>query len=211
MTEHIADSAALYALGLLDAPEASAVDLHVASCEACSQALAQAYDDLAAASAAQPQHVAPAALNARVQRIWSPTRVSRWSMGQFAALAAVLVLAILPTAYLLHQEQGMHHAMLADAGLFSRMASSPHRMVAFTGSADAKVVYAKDGSWYGVIVRGATHPLRLVWMHDGQRTMLGQVQMRGDVAMIYLPKSHRMDQLALADGDRVVAEANLVF
>lgn len=211
MNEHISESAALYALGLLEPPETDAIDAHVAACEACSQALAQAYDDVAAAASAQPQYAAPASLDARVGSLWTPPKKHGWSLRQLGAIAALLAIALLPTAYLLHQEQTMHRAMLADAGLFARMASSPHRMVAFTGGADAKVVYGNDGSWYGVIVRGATRPLRLVWMHDGQRTMLGRVQSRGDLAMIYLPESHRMEHLALADGDRVVAEAKLAF
>jgi hypothetical protein len=29
--------------------------------------------------------------------------------------------------------------------------------------------------------------------------------------MLYLPKSHRMSQLALVEGDRVVAEAQLAY
>jgi hypothetical protein len=39
--------------------------------------------------------------------------------------------------------------------------------------------------------------------------MLGNAVPNGNVAMLYLPKSHRMDRLALMDGDRVVAEATL--
>lgn len=211
MNEHISESAALYALGLLEPRETVTIDAHVAACEACSQALAQAYDDVAAAAVTQPQYAAPASLDARVASLWAPPKKRGWSLRQLSAIAAVLAIALLPTAYLLHREQTMHRAMLADAGLFARMASSPHRVVAFTGGTDAKVVYGNDGSWYGVIVRGATRPLSLVWMHDGRRTMLGQVQSRGDLAMIYLPESHRMEHLALADGDRVVAEAKLAF
>lgn len=210
MSEHVGETAALYALGLLEPPETRAIDAHVAVCEACAQALARAYDDVAAAASAQPQYAAPASLGARVAGLWAPKK-GGGSLRQLAAMAALVAIALLPAAFLLQREQTMHRAMLADAGLFARMASGPHRMVAFTGDADAKVVYAKDGSWYGVIVRGAARPLRLVWMHDGQRSVLGPLQPRGDLAMIYLPESHRMERLALADGDRVVAEAKLAF
>jgi hypothetical protein len=48
-------------------------------------------------------------------------------------------------------------------------------------------------------------------MHDGEQTMLGQAVPHGDVAMLYLPKSHRMDQLALMDGAQVVAQASLRY
>jgi hypothetical protein len=58
-------------------------------------------------------------------------------------------------------------------------------------------------------VRGASKPLSVAWMHDGQQTMLGSAVPKGNVAMLYLPKSHRMDHLALMDGDRVVGEASL--
>ena len=212
MNDHIGDSAALYALGLLDPGEAQALDAHVQGCERCASALAQAFDDVAAMAAMQPRFDAPAALDTRVGAIWETPKAtaSRWNL-RLAAIAAVLVIALLPTAFLVQREQAMHQAMLADAGLLSRMASSPHRVVAFTGGTDAKVVYGKDGSWYGVIVRGVSTPLRLIWMHDGTSTMLGHMEIRGNVAMLYLPKSHRMDTLALANGNQVVAEAKLAF
>lgn len=76
-------------------------------------------------------------------------------------------------------------------------------------SPPAEVVYAPDGSWYLVVVRDAGKALDVVWMHDGERTMLGRATPRGNLAMLYLPKSHRMDRLALMDGGRVVAEATL--
>jgi hypothetical protein len=48
-------------------------------------------------------------------------------------------------------------------------------------------------------------------MHDGQQTMLGDTVPHGRVAMLYLPKSHRMEQLALMDGPRIVALAQLPY
>jgi hypothetical protein len=85
-----------------------------------------------------------------------------------------------------------------------------HRRVHFTPtgpSAPGDMMCASDGSWYVVVVRGSSKPLSVAWMHDGQQTMLGSAVSKGNVAMLYLPKSHRMDRLALMDGDRVVGEA----
>jgi hypothetical protein len=87
---------------------------------------------------------------------------------------------------------------------------STHRSVAFAG-ADAQVMYSPDGSWYCVIVRNAKQALNVVWMHDGEKTMLGPTEVHGDVALLYLPKSHRMDDLALMQGDHVVGQARLVY
>jgi hypothetical protein len=70
-------------------------------------------------------------------------------------------------------------------------------------------MYALDGSWYVVVVRNPSKSLSVAWMHDGVHTMLGNAVPNGNVAMLYLPKSHRMDRLALMDGDRIVAEAAL--
>ena len=204
MTDHIGDDAALYALGMLDEREQHAVDAHVERCGACSRLLAQAYEDVAAMAAAQPQHEAPPAFAAPVQK-----RRSRFQP-VFAALAAAIVIALLPSMYFYEQNQQMHQAMVAEASAMARIASSPHRAVDFAGTT-ASVMYGPDGSWYCIIVRGAKKPMDVTWMHDGKQTMLGRAVPHGDVAVLYLPVSHRMDQLALVADDGVVAQARLVF
>lgn len=200
MITHIGEDAALYALGLLDEREQAAVDAHVATCQACALLLAQAYDDVAAMAAAQPQLEMPPK-RARVARRWQPA---------FAALAAAIVLALLPTAYFYQENRAMHQAMLAEADAMARIASTPHRVAQFSGTS-ANVMYGADGSWYCVVVRGAKKPMDVAWMHDGRQTMLGTAVPHGDVAILYLPRSHRMDQLALLADDRMVGQARLVF
>ena len=106
----------------------------------------------------------------------------------------------------------MHAAMLAQDAAMARVTGSPHRMAAFhpmQASPPAEVAYALDGSWYVIVVRGASKTLSVAWMHGKQRTMLGDAVPRGDLAMLYLPKSHRMDRLVLMDGDRILAQATL--
>ena len=160
MSAHIGDDAASYALGMLDEHEASLVDQHVASCEACTILLAQAYDDVAAIASAQPQHDLP-----RKPRIalrgWQP----------LLAVAAAFVIGFLPSTYFLTRMNGMHEQMLANADMMSHLAHD-HRSVAFAGS-NASVMYGSDGSWYCVVVRGAKQALSVAWMHDGEKTMLG--------------------------------------
>ncbi|MGA7246578.1 MAG: hypothetical protein WBW89_02380, partial [Candidatus Cybelea sp.] len=128
------------------------------------------------------------------------------------ALAAALLVGLLPSAYFWSENRRIHATMLAQNAVVERLAGAPHRMTNFhpmqAGPA-ADVVYAPDGSWYLVVVRDADKALDVAWMHDGERTMLGRVVPRGNLAMLYLPKSHRMDRLALVDGGRVVAEATL--
>lgn len=198
MSAHIGDDAALYALGMLDEHETALVDQHVATCEACTILLAQAHDDVAAVASAQTQHDIP------VKRVSNATR---WQ--PLLAVAAAFVIGILPSGYFMERMNGMHQQMMTNADMMSHLAHE-HRSVAFAGS-DASVMYGNDGSWFVVVVRDAKQAVSVAWMHDGEKTMLGTPQQMGDVAVLYLPKSHRMDQLALMSGGRVVGQARLAY
>lgn len=197
MSDHIGDDAALYALGMLDENEATIVDRHVAMCEACTILLAQAHDDVAAVASAQAQHDVPQKRSAR----------GRW--GSMFAIAATFVIALLPSAYFYERMNAMHQQVVANADMMSHLAHA-HRSVAFAGS-NAMVMYGNDGSWYCVVVRDAKRALAVAWMHDGEKTMLGTTELTGDVAVLYLPKSHRMDQLALMSDGQVVGQASLAY
>lgn len=199
MSDHIGDDAALYALGMLDENDAAMVDRHVAQCDACTRLLAQAFDDVGNIAAAQSQHEIPQKRIVR-RRTWMP-------MG---AIAAALAIAILPSAFLLERMNAMHEQMVANTLMMDRLMDSTHRSVAFAG-ANAQVMYSPDGAWYVIVVRNAKQALNVAWMHDGEKTMLGTTEPHGDVALLYLPKSHRMDDLALLQGDQVVGQARLVY
>ena len=213
--EHIGELAALYALGTLGERERATIDRHVTSCADCARLLAQAQDDVANMVAAAPQHEPPVSLlTSPSLRLASPSvRASRINPAAWLAIAAALVIGLLPSAYLWQENRAMHVAMSNRADVIQRLASTPVRTVAFTahGGMIAHVMYPADGSWYVVLVRGASTALSVAWMHDGQKTMLGTAEPYGDVAMLYLPKSHRMSQLALLAGTRVVAEAQLAY
>ncbi len=216
--EHIGDSAELYALGALADDEQAAIEAHLRECSQCARAVASAERDVSLIASMEERQLAPPDLERRIEAIvqtdgiQAKTRVRRFAWPLPAALAAALVVGLLPSAYFWSQSQGLHRDMLAQSAAMGRLASSPHRIAIFRaaqGEMPAEVAYAPDGSWYVVVVRGASRALAVAWMHDGRRTMLGTATPRGNLAMLYLPKSHRMDRLALMDGDRVVAEATL--
>jgi anti-sigma factor RsiW len=205
MTDHLGELAALYALGILEPHEARVAEEHLLACDACRRLVAQAQADVTAMAAAQTQFDPPSAEPVRVAR---PATFGLNRM--LLAAAAAFAIAILPAGYLFEQNLAMHQAMQADAQAMARVAMSPHRTVAFSG-ADAHVMYGPDGSWYVIVIRGASAPLHVMWPHDGTKTMLGTAVPRGDVALLYLPKSHRMDQLTLVQDNREVGQARLVF
>jgi len=196
MTDHLGELAALYALGILDPDERQSAEAHLAHCDACRRLLAQAEADVTAMVAAQPQ-------------LKPPAPPVRWNL-RALAVAAAIVVALLPSGYLLEENLAMHRTMLADSAAIDRVMSTPHRTAAFSGT-DAHVMYGKDGSWYVIVVRGVAAPLHVMWPHDGTSTMLGTAVPHGDVALLYLPQSHRMQQLALEVNGHVVGQAQLVF
>jgi len=216
MPFHVDDVAELYALGSLEDREREAVDVHLRRCSQCTQAIADAERDVATIASMEPRHEAPAELGSRIERVLevrpfarAPRAVAHtWMIP--AAMAAVLLLGLLPTAYFAAESRAMHDAMIAQNSAITRLASQPYRVANFN-AARARVVYGVDGSWYVVIVPSAPKKLAVAWMHDGGRTMLGEAVPHGDVATLYLPKSHRMDRLALMDGERIVAEAKLTW
>jgi Putative zinc-finger len=219
MGEHIGDLAGLYAVGALGDAEKASLELHLQTCSSCRQLVGSAQDDVALIASLQPRHDAPAALTDRIQRLLRealPLRVVQfrrrfnWPVG--IGLAAALLIGILPSTYLWEQNRALRGAMLAQNAAMERLAVASYRTASFrsaSGRLAAQVMYAPDGSWYVVVVRDVSKTLQVAWMHDGTRTMLGSAIPRGDLATLYLRKSHRMDRLALMDGDRVVAEATL--
>ncbi len=214
---HVADLAELYALGALADDDRVAVDAHLRDCAACARAVGAAEDDVARIASAQTQWNAPAELADRIAgllHVEPPLARPRFASRpwQFAAIAAALILGLLPSAYLWSENRSMHDAMLAQSAAVERLAAVPHRTTEFHRNGEpvaAEVMYPSDGSWYVVLVRDTTKTMQVAWMHDGERTMLGSAVPRGNVAMLYLPKSHPMGRLALMDGDRIVAEATL--
>ena len=221
--QHVEEVAALYALGALSDDERAAVDTHLFECDACARIVGEAERDVTAIVSNEPQRNAPAALEARITRLVQPRRIEpivgsrpfSWRLpawGYPATIAAALVLGLMPSAYLFSANRNMHEAMVAQNSMIGRLAGAPHRTAHFhpmQAGPPADVMYASNGSWYVVVVHDASKLLSVAWMHDGVNTMLGHAVPKGNVAILYLPKSHRMDRLALMDGDRVVGEATL--
>jgi hypothetical protein len=177
-------------------------------CDACVRLLSQAEADVTAIAAAQPQLTPPQ--RTLVFEAPAPRRTARWNVPNFALAAAAFIVALLPSGFLLQQNLAMHDAMMENSAAISRVMSSPHRTMAFAGT-DAHVMYGKDGSWYVVVIRGATAPLRVMWPHDGTQTMLGTAVPHGELAMLYLPRSHPMQQITLESDGHVVGHADLAF
>ena len=219
---HVEELAPLYALGLLDSRETARLEEHLRDCPRCAESVGRAEADAAVIAAAESQRAAPLALELRIERTLrrddaeSTAPATHRPSVRFlaAAVAAAFALGMIPAAYFWEANRSLQNALVADSAVMNQLSEAPHRVATFLspqGNGMAKVMYADDGSWYLVMVPEATKPVRVAWMHDGRQTMLGEAMPHGRMAMLYLPRSHRMDRLALMDGPTVVAEAQLSY
>jgi hypothetical protein len=73
------------------------------------------------------------------------------------------------------------------------------------------VLYGMRGDWYYVVVMHPKPGMQVAYVHGGKMEMLGAVAMHGESGTLYLPVNHKMDELAILENDKVVADAHLVY
>lgn len=212
MNAHIGENAELYAAGALDRSDAREVETHVRTCEPCAQLLSEANEAVAAIESARTAVSPPSQLGRRLhESTRSHAAQHRWIFG--LATAAALAIALIPTWVAVDRTREIA-AMNADEQALARIARSSsvqHAAFMSRGHAMGNVLYGKRGDWYYIVVMHPTAQMRVAYVHDGQREMLGAIAAHGASGTLYLPIDHRMDELALMDGDTVVADARLAY
>ncbi|HET7814141.1 MAG TPA: zf-HC2 domain-containing protein [Candidatus Baltobacteraceae bacterium] len=212
MNAHIGENAELYAIGALDAADAREVETHVRTCEPCAQLLAEANEAVAAIEAGRGSVAPPSQLGRRLhESTRSHAAQHRWIFG--LATAAALAIALVPTWVAVDRSRQIA-AMNADEQALARIARAPSvQRAAFMsgGRSMGNVLYGKRGDWYYVVIMHPSPQMRVAYVHDGRREMLGKVVVHGASGTLYLPIDHRMNELALMDGDAVVADAHLAY
>jgi hypothetical protein len=218
---HIDDAAELYAIGALDDLERMRVDAHVATCGACAGRLGEAERAVTLAIEADPQYEPSSALRARLSRSLdaAPRRSFRATpRTAWFALAAAIAIAVVPAGFLTREYAAMHATVATDDMLMQRLADGSLASATFAPMKTAKpapsarVMYARSGDFYAVVVRHPTRALEVAYVHpDGTMETIGKVERRGSLGVAVMPIDHKMLVLALVDGTGVVAEANLAF
>ncbi len=220
MTDHVDDLAELYALGSLSESESARVERHGARCVVCAGRLREAEETVCvlAQAQAQPVREAPAALRSRLDRSFAHAahrRVLTWHPFA-AAVAAAIVLALVPTWVAVDRNTALQ-AMHQDERALARLASAGtdvDRAVFMSPRnqrMNAKVLYGARGDWYYVVVMHPRPGMQVAYVHGGRMQMLGTVAMHGESGTLYLPVNHKMDELALLEGNTVVADAHLAY
>ena len=187
---HIGDDAELYAAGALTPDEQAAVDAHVAQCPECLRRVGEAEETVLAlerVNAAQPI-LAPSVVRLRRRGVpswWIPV----------AAAAALVVGLLIP-------RQAPQNDFATLAMLHSHFAHAQ-----FTGNGPpAKVLYARDRSWYYVIVEGQ-RSYEVYGVRSGASADLGATQPKGQTSELFARNAARFDRIELRAAGKAVESA----
>lgn len=190
----------LYALGTLEPEERAQVEDHIAECAPCRARFVEAVSVVAAmtepyAQAGPGRRTAPA-----------EPRVAR-----FAALAAVFALLFAGTfAYaVIERSRGAVQTAPLAAIVASHFVHAQFQGVA-PAAPQAKVLYARDGSWIYVIVN-APASYRVVGVRGGQKTELASTSVTGAESTAFVRTAQRYTAVELREGDALTARAPLVY
>lgn len=189
---HVGENAELYALGLLNDIERAQVEAHVANCAECLRRLGQAEETVLDLERETP--AVPLPPNARAPQFVS-RRNPPWWIGAVAAAAALIFGYLLP-----HPQAAPVTAQLA-------MLHSHFNHAQFQGNGPlAKVLYARDGSWYYVVVEGS-HAYTIDGISSSGTTVLGTTKPGNGTSEFFAPHTQRFDIIELTQGSTVVERA----
>lgn len=166
---HIGESAELYAAGALDEREQAEVEEHVTQCPECLRRLGEAEETILALERVNAARPLPSAVNVLPFR---PRRVAAWWLA-VAAAAAFILGFILP--------HGVPRSNVATLAMIHSHFS--HAQFSGAGPA-AKVVYARDRSWYYVVV-AASGRYEVYGIRNGTATDLGSTQPQGQTSELF--------------------------
>ncbi len=190
---HIGESAELYAVGALDEREQAEVDAHVAECPDCLRRLGEAEETVLAlelVSMAEPARRSASVLPMR------PRGVAAWWLAVAAAAAFILGFVV------------PHGAPRSNVATLAMIGSHfSHAQFSGTGP-PAKVIYARDRSWYYVIVTGSRR-YEVYGIRDGRATDLGRTQPQGTTSELFSRISTRFDQLELREKSSTLESASI--
>jgi anti-sigma factor RsiW len=227
--EHIGELAELYALGVLEPEERGPVDAHVAVCALCARALGAAESTIAALDETFiPQLEPPGRLGSRIaasaQTVTAPaprreqpraSRTARPAAGFLATAAALLLAAGIGGGVLVERSADGRQAA-RDSAILATIASSHFNHASLTPRDPAapvsKVLYARDGAWYYVVVDSATCACRVVASTASGERDLGEPEVRGSTATLFVRNLPRPRSLELVGASgRIISGARLVY
>lgn len=192
---HVGEAAELYALGALDERERAGLEAHIAHCGECLRRVGEAEETLLALERGSKAVEIPRGPG-NVRPIAQPRKAFVWWIP--AAIAAAFVLGWL-----------LPRAAPAPSAATLAMIDSHFSHAQFSGNGPpAKVVYARDRSWYYIIVSGSDR-FDVYGRRGTQSTLLGTTVPRGETSELFVPRQPRFERVELRDGTALVESASI--
>lgn len=189
---HVGDAAELYAAGALAPEERASVDAHIAHCSECLRRVGEAEETVLALERVNAE--SPAGMRGTKVLPFQRRGVPLWWVPVAAAAALIFGL------FLAHRPPQNDAATLAM--LHSHFA---HAQFAGNGPA-AKVLYARDRSWYYIIVAG-NHRYEVDGIRSGQALNLGSTQPKSQTSELFSSTPARFDRIELRDAGKTLEAA----
>lgn len=213
--KHIDELAELYALGALSDEDRALVEAHLAQCASCSARVGASEAVIASlVDAGVRAEPAPPELAAHIMRSATrrPARAVFASLRPLLGLAAALVLALgLSLLHVSRQNHDLRAGLDADEHAFAMLTHSHFRHAEFSkataGAPAAKVLYARDGSWFYVVMDGAQHNLHVVGEAGGIAHDYGIAGVHGHTTTLFAENTKGTTRIELRDGTSVVGVA----
>jgi anti-sigma factor RsiW len=209
-TQHIDDDAELYALGVLDAHERAAVEAHIAGCTQCMQRVRDAEETAFALSAPIGSAPTPPALDARIEKAFSPRMPARAWM----AIAAAFLIGLLPSVSLFFQSaqradvQRTHDAATV-AMVNSHFAHAQFSPVNGAALPPAKVIFARDGKWLYIVVSG-DHQYDVEGLTPSGSHLLGTTVATSSSSELFVTQPPKVSAVLLLDNGVPVGRARVI-
>jgi len=192
---HANEDAELYALGLLSEEDRTALEAHAAECAECLRRLGEAEETVLAL---ERRSVAPGLAFELDAPRFSRRGISAWWLASAAAAAFVL------GALMWHGAPRENPALVAIA-----RSHFSHALFTGGGAPQAKVLYARDRSWYYVVVVGSKR-YDVYGIADGTARPLGTTATAGsEITDLFAPVGARFDRLELRANGRTIETAEI--
>ncbi|MBV9270887.1 MAG: zf-HC2 domain-containing protein [Candidatus Eremiobacteraeota bacterium] len=185
--EHDFEALDLYALGTLDEGRAADVDRHVSECAVCAKRLGEAEQTV----------------TALLERQYAPQRGIKFWMP--AAVAAALLLWLVPLGLLGNEVRTLHTAQIADATAVSALVHSHFLHVPFKSITNdaprAKVLYGRSDPWlYVVADNGEGLEVAVSGAGQPRPQVVGTLRKVGEESSLFARASHVREVVLLRNG-----------
>ena len=212
MNAHLGDEAELYPLGLLDIEQQRSVEAHAAQCALCAERLTQAQLVAASLAAALPGARPFPRLQRRITAAARGSHPAPRYTSLAGALAAVFLLAALVLAW---QTIALRGRVANDNIALVTLVHSHFNHVSMTSAGErgvqAKILYARDGSWIYIIADNPRGALEASGKGASGNHGFGALSQANGVATLLVRPHERLRSVTLTRAGGTVASATLGY